>query len=92
MEGNAKILQFPLSKCPEPALPLASWSSLVCDMDRRALDLAIVTDELSLRISRDRGRAITRTQVRKYLDCLTRTHTLLAQLEETVNRLEIDLF
>jgi hypothetical protein len=85
---TAVVFRFPSAPPLEPVEIAAASVHMI--MDRTAADLAVTTEELSLRLSNGQGRPLTLHQINAYKQQIARTRSLLEQLEEAASRIMPD--
>jgi len=84
--SDPKVMQFPATAHAAPT-SLLTLSSLRKCLEQSALDLAVASDLLSLRLSRDRNAPVTPLMSRRYKVELAQLRTLLDHLQSSMDQL-----
>lgn len=87
---NATIHRLRIPVCGNLTAQLTAQSSVRDQSEKVALELAVASDELSLRMLNLNSKSVTALQIKKFNYNVARVRTLLAQLETSIGQLRPD--
>jgi len=83
-KSSATILYFPSGKPTQSSETTGPQACAHERIEQAALDLAIITDELSMRISGNNNKVVTRLAIQRYRQDLVIARAMLSKLENAL--------